>query len=290
MSCKCPAGMKATPVKVADVDVCLCNMKWTFNDGPGVAKWDDVEAANSIKHPGDDYTKVWFRCGKLIGGSEGFQSMPGWALDAAISWDAPDDSKALKTWQVGIIQTVESEIWKGYYEEDWGRKAMATKARDGDQSATAPWYAPAGADGEPIGLEDVPKDGMHPTFSDDPKASFFFVHPDAPCRKLQGASIQGTYHLWLIAIDPKAPLDDAHVKYLWHATVVVDKQWEIQYGQDPQLLSNWVGSGKQIKKDVGPGKGSKVPILTGAVANDSLNFVTDRTGKPCPAAAGGKKP
>ena len=139
-------------------------------------------------------------------------------------------------------------------------------------------------------MREAPTNGHHPLFSDDPQATFLFADPDAPCRKLQAATLQGKYHLWLIAIDPKAPLDDAHVKYLWHASITVDRKWEIQFGKDPQLLSNWVGTGKQSKTNIGTGKGAQIPVLSGAVANDSLNFATDGTGKPCPQSTGGKKP
>ena len=291
MACTCPGGRPIKAATLGDVNVCLCNIQWlTFNAGPGVAQWDDQEAFNSIQHPGVPFSKVWFRCGDLVGGSQGFERTPGWKIDAGIATEGPDGSKVYDTWQMGIIQTVESEVWEGFYEDEWGRKAMATKGRDGDKSATAPWYAPAGADGEPILVKNVPKNDNHPTISDDPTANFFFAHPDALCKQLMGASIKGTYHLWLIGLDPKGPLDGAHITYLWHATIVVDKRWERKWGDDPQLLSNWKGTGTQTQKDVGPGKGSHVPVLAGAVANDQLTFSTHKTGKPCPPPAGTKKP
>ena len=176
MACNCGKGgkevLKTEKLGKADkVDICICNIQWlNFTDGPGVAQWDTDEEVNSLTRPGDPYTKIWFRCGDLVGGAKGFMTTPGWNLDIGIGTDGPSGSDVWDNWQIGIIQTVESEVWQGYYEDDWGRIAMANKSRDGDKSATAPWYAPStsSADGHPIFVKDL-GGAVHPTISDDPQ-------------------------------------------------------------------------------------------------------------------------
>jgi hypothetical protein len=98
----------------------------------------------------------------------------------------------------------------------------------------------------------------------------------------------GTFHIWLIARDPKQPLDMSHVSFLWHATVTADRSWELPFGQDPFLTPNWKADGTQKKIHIDVGQGPRTPILDTPITTSPYQFGTHKKGKPCPPTGSGK--
>jgi hypothetical protein len=280
----CP-GKRVKPVTAADLELCLCDVSWVnFNAGPGTVDLDFDEQTKFAKNPRgkNPFETLWFRSGDY----DGLTPRPAWKLDVTMGYTEPTDSDSSKRWQVGFIQNIESLIWEATYEEEWGRKAMAQKSRDtADSTIDAPWYGPPNSTSEPVTLKDALKN--HPQHSDEPKVRLLVAHGEAPCRQIQRVTMTGTFNLWLIARDPKEPLDDTHVRYLWHATITADRTWELPFGKDPFLTPNWKAGGKQTKTNIDVGKGAKTPILDKPITTSPYQFTTHKKGKPCPAATGG---
>lgn len=282
MDCKgsCPKGMQGTPTAAGDgLVLCLCGrISWPFfNKDAGSVKTDIQEDMNHITDPKSKNTVLWFRCG----GHDGLNETPAWQLDAMVGNNEPTGANPpSKKWQLGFIQTVERMEWEGIYSNGWNRKAQAVKARDGGPGAVAPWYGPAGSLGEPVVVADAVNN--HPQLSDDPQIELLVAHPDAPCRTLKSVTAKGKFHVWLIARDPSARLDMDHIRFLWHASITVDKRWDLPDGVDPFLPPNWKATGTQSTTNIGSGKGNEIPILDQPVANDDLGKIaTEKKGKPC---------
>ncbi len=282
-SCKdsCPRGTSATPVDAGSgLVLCMCGVSQTwFNRGPGSVKLDFQEQLNFLNNHKLKYTVLWFRCGNF----NGLDEMPAWKLDAMVGNNEPTGSNPpSKQWMVGFIQTVERLEWEGTYSAGWNRKTQAVKARDFGLSTVAPpWYGPPGSVGEPVLVADAGKN--HPQLEDDPQIQLLVAHPDAPCQMLESVTVKGKFHLWLVARDPAGPLDMGHLRFLWHASITVDKAWKLTPGDDPFLLPNWKATGTQTITNEGPGQGKEIPILNQPVANDELQkIITEKKGKPCP--------
>jgi len=257
----------------------MCGVDWvSFNKGAGSVKTDLQEDMNILKNPKSKNTMLWFRCGDY----NGLDERAAWVLDAMVGNNEPTGpTPPSKQWRLGFIQTVERLEWEATYSNGWNRKAQAVKARDADISADAPWYGPKGSLGEPVFVADALTN--HPQLSDDPKILLSVAHPDASCQMLEAVTVKGKFHVWLVARDPVGPLDMSHIRFLWHASINVDKAWKLNPGDDPFLLPNWKASGTQLATNQGLGQGKEIPILDQPAANDQLQKIaTEKKGKPCP--------
>ena len=281
----CPKGMKAKAgIKTAGFTFCVCDIVWnSFINDAGYVEPDLDESLRAINDRNALQT-LWFRTGefKTIG-----QRKPAWDIDALVGFDESFTTKSeADKWEVGYIQTIEKLVWEARYDNGWVRKATAAGARDANPANTpAPWYTTVtGAKGTPSRVDKMASD--HPTLSDEPMLHIAVVPPDAEawCVKINSVTVEGKFHLWLIAKDSRLALDIKDIAFLHRATIDMKKAWTLKKGGDPFSTLDWSGTGTQTKVE-GFGQGSQTPVLETPIANQQLNVTTTTQGTSC-----GKKP
>jgi hypothetical protein len=273
------------PVEAGGIGICLCGVSTLyFNAGPGDVAVDFHEAS----HPAIPSTKLWFRSGGRTDGSP----TPAWKYTAAPALISGAD-RAKNTWNIGFIQTVESFEAVANYDGGWNRKRAAGRSRDSfaddgtyKNGAPAPWYGVPNSTSEPVLVQKCDRNPNLPTIDDDPMTVFPVLHPEAICHNIRTVTMKATFRLWLIAIDPAAVVNVANMKFLWHATIKIDRSWEFPKETDTKFTfipSYWKCSGSQAMSDRGPGSGTYKPVPQEPVANLQLvNVATEIKGRPCP--------
>jgi hypothetical protein len=285
----CGKGKKAKAgIKFNGFTVCVCAIDWiAFHNGPGFVKLDFQEQMDNINN-NTPLKSLWFSSGfqgKVVG-----QGTPSWDIEALLGFDevSTGASEADK-WEVGFIQTVEKLIWTMKYDNGWVRKASAQGARDAHPAKTpAPWVTTQpGAKSRPVILDNMDQD--HPTLADEPmvKASVVPPEADAWCVRINSVTVEGKFHLWLIASDTRKTLSMSDLVFMYHATIEMNKEWTLKAGGDPFSTFDWQTKGTQTKTD-GFGKGTETPVLNTPIANQQMVVATSNQGTPCAKKPGGK--
>ena len=180
----------------------------------------------------------------------------------------PDTSKI----QIGYIQTIENAMSGGvYFKRDAAQKwAMVGNSweclknvRDGEAGSQEPWYGKASGNAGP-----QPYTGC-PLMSDTPWVSLPSGQNikcvdnlyDRPEWQLRRMSIEGVFHIWLVAkAGNSAPV------FIHNWTIKLSVVFDLKDDADPCNKTGWVKtSDEKTMVSKGPGLGSAKPVLTGNV-------------------------
>lgn len=181
---------------------------------------------------------------------------------------APDTSKI----QIGYIQTIENSLLGGvYFKRDAAQKwawagnywECLKNVRDGEAGSQEPWYGKASGNAGPQQYSGCPLMSDTPLVSLPSGKNIKCVDNlyDRPEWQLRRLSIEGIFHIWLIA---KAGNSAPVFIHNWRIKDLV--AFNLKDDADPCNKSGWVKtSDEKSMLSKGPGLGSATPVLNGKV-------------------------